>query len=131
MKGTILKNVICGDSCNLLYSKDSIIDNRFVLAVLNSKAVNYYFKFYNQTNHVPIGEIRNVPFPTINKTEQAYIIGLVDQILSIKRKNYLADTTAIETKIDVLVYHLYGLTYDEVLIVDPETTITREEYESK
>lgn len=69
-----------------------------------------------------------MPFPTINKTEQAYVIGLVDQILSIKRKNYLADTTAIETKIDVLVYHLYGLTYDEVLIVDPETTITREEY---
>lgn len=28
-----------------------------------------------------------------------------------------------------LVYHLYGLTYDEVLIVDPETPITREEYE--
>ena len=129
VKGTILKNVICGDSCNLLYSKDSIIDNRFVLAVLNSKAVNYYFKFYNQTNHVPIGEIRNVPFPTINKTEQAYIIGLVDQILSIKRKNYLADTTAIETKIDALVYHLYYLTYDEVLVIDPETPITREEYD--
>ncbi len=27
-------------------------------------------------------------------------------------------------------YHLYGLTYDEVLIVDPETPITREEYEN-
>ena len=31
---------------------------------------------------------------------------------------------------DRLVYHLYGLTYDEVLIVDPETPITREEYEN-
>ena len=28
------------------------------------------------------------------------------------------------------VYHLYGLTYDEVLIVDPETPIAREEYEN-
>ena len=28
-----------------------------------------------------------------------------------------------------LVYHLYSLNYDEVLIVDPETPITREEYE--
>ena len=26
--------------------------------------------------------------------------------------------------------HLYGLTYDEILIVDPETPITREEYEN-
>lgn len=40
------------------------------------------------------------------------------------------DTSALESEIDRLVYHLYGLTYDEVLIVDPETPITREEYET-
>ena len=28
-----------------------------------------------------------------------------------------------------MVYRPYNLTYDEVLIVDPETPITREEYE--
>lgn len=33
-----------------------------------------------------------------------------------------------KTQIDLLVYHLYGLTYDEALIVDPETPITREDY---
>jgi hypothetical protein len=35
-----------------------------------------------------------------------------------------------EKEIDRLVYQLYGLTYDEVLTIDPETPITREEYES-
>ena len=30
----------------------------------------------------------------------------------------------------MIVYKLYGLTYDEVLIVDPETSISREDYES-
>lgn len=34
-----------------------------------------------------------------------------------------------ENRINILVYHLYGLTYDEVLVVDPETEVTREEYE--
>jgi hypothetical protein len=34
-----------------------------------------------------------------------------------------------EQQIDLFVYHLYGLTYNEVLIVDPDTPITREEYE--
>ena len=34
-------------------------------------------------------------------------------------------------KIDLLVYRLYKLTYDEVLIIDPHTFITREEYERK
>ena len=41
------------------------------------------------------------------------------------------DTLSIMQQIDVLVYHLYGLTYDEVLIIDPETPITREEYEDE
>lgn len=45
-----------------------------------------------------------------------------------KKQN--ADTTSLENQIDFLVYHLYGLTYDEVLIVDPETPISREEYEA-
>ena len=33
-------------------------------------------------------------------------------------------------KVDNLVYHLYGLTYDEVKIVVPETPITEEEYDA-
>ena len=38
---------------------------------------------------------------------------------------------ATDREIDLRVYHLYGLTYDEVLTVDPNTTITKEEYEAK
>lgn len=37
----------------------------------------------------------------------------------------------MEEWFDSWVYHLYGLTYDEVLIIDPQTPITREEYEIK
>jgi hypothetical protein len=33
-------------------------------------------------------------------------------------------------EIDQLVFYLYGLTYDEVLIVDPETPVLREYYEN-
>ena len=46
-------------------------------------------------------------------------------------ENPCADTSSLEQQIDLLVYHLYGLTYDEVLIVDPEAPITSEEYEKK
>ena len=53
---------------------------------------------------------------------------LVDSIISAKKQG--KDTSALENQIDFLVYHLYGLTYDEVLIVDPETPISREEYEA-
>lgn len=63
-------------------------------------------------------------------SNQQQIVDVVNSILDTKRKDYLADTSKEEVEIDRLVYKLYGLTYDEVLIVDPQTPITREQYES-
>ena len=40
-----------------------------------------------------------------------------------------AQIAETDQEIDLKVYHLYGLTYDEVLTVDPQTSIKREEYE--
>ena len=75
-------------------------------------------------------QIRKSLIPLLdNSDNQQPIIDLVDRILKAKRENSSADTSALESEIDRLVYQLYGLTYDEVLIVDPETPITREEYE--
>ena len=39
--------------------------------------------------------------------------------------------TQTDKEIDLRVYLLYGLTYDEVKTVDPEISITREEYEER
>ena len=44
------------------------------------------------------------------------------------KKEQSTDTSDEEQQIDELIYHLYGLTYDEVKIVDPETQITEEKY---
>ena len=46
-----------------------------------------------------------------------------------KKENPMGDTSELENQIDLIVYRLYNLTYDEVLIVDPDSPITREEYE--
>lgn len=43
---------------------------------------------------------------------------LVNQILSFKQKDPSADTSALEKQIDELVYTLYGLTPDEIEIVE-------------
>ena len=46
-------------------------------------------------------------------------------------KKMRIDCSTLLINIDTLVYHLYGLTYDEVLIVDPNTPITEEEYNNE
>ena len=58
------------------------------------------------------------------------IVELIDLIIVSKKTNPQTNTGTLEYQIDLLVYRLYGLTYDEVLIVDPTTPITREEYEN-
>ena len=57
------------------------------------------------------------------------IVRVVDEILIQKKNNPKAGIKELENQIDFIVYKLYGLTYDEVLVVDKETKTTREEYE--
>ena len=51
---------------------------------------------------------------------------LVDKIIA--KKECSEDTTTEERQIDIMVYKLYELTYDEVKIVEPEFALTKEEY---
>jgi len=54
----------------------------------------------------------------VTPKEQAPIVALVDKILDAKRANTQADVTAWEREIDQLVYKLYGLTEEEIKIVE-------------
>ena len=48
------------------------------------------------------------------------IVKLVDRILAAKRANPQANTSKWEDEIDALVYELYGLTAEEIKIVEGE-----------
>ena len=106
------------------HSEDSL---RYLLGILNSKLMNYLFatKFLNLA--IKAEYVKQVKLPNTSKKQKVQIEELVNAILQGKLSD--ADTSKEESEIDLLVYHLYGLTYDEVLIIDPETPITREEYE--
>ena len=54
----------------------------------------------------------------VNKKQESQITELVDQILTKKKSNPEADITVEEKEIDKLVYELYGLTEEEIKIVE-------------
>ena len=56
--------------------------------------------------------------PAASPAQQHPIIAYVDKILAAKKANPQADTSAWERAIDGLVYGLYGLTEDEVKVVE-------------
>ena len=104
---------------------------KFLCGVLNSKVINYWYPHKYRMPTIGGYELSSIPIPSASKEQQKSIIDIVDEILVAKEKNPSIDISFLMQEIDTIMYHLYGLTYDEVLIVDPETPITREEYEKK
>lgn len=106
---------------------------KFLLGVLNSSLINYFYVTNYKSTKTVFSEIQarsvgELPIAQADIMQEKKIISLVDCILSAKREDPQADTSVEERKIDFLVYKLYDLTYDEIMIVDSQTPITREEY---
>lgn len=59
-----------------------------------------------------------LPIPKCKKVQQEKIITLVDQILEAKKLDSKTNTSDFEKQIDELVYELYGLTEQEIKIIE-------------
>jgi hypothetical protein len=95
----------------------------FLLAVLNSNVIRCFwlnrFKDDRQTFPKIKGEyLKALPIPTASPDQQEPVERLVDRILEAKKINPAADTSTWEREIDEIVYRLYGLTSDEIAIVE-------------
>ena len=119
-----------------IYLWNNRLSLKYILGLINSKLIHYYWSLRYSDSKKTFPKIKKEPLDSIpicepsNKDICNSIISYVDRIMVAKDKDRNADTSLEERQIDRLVYHLYGLTYDEVLIVDPQTPITREEYEN-
>ena len=124
------KGMYLGHSCKYILPSEDI-SMKCLLGFMNSKLANFFFRCFSTNSNVNGYEIEAIPICGIPKNVAWKLENSVTTIMSSRGKSCSTNTSKEETVIDLLVYHLYGLTYDEVLIVDPETPITREEYEKK
>jgi type I restriction-modification system DNA methylase subunit len=116
----------------------SDIQIKILLGIINSTLISWYHRITSPKGSrkafpkVLIGDIRNIPISKsilkLNKLTSS-IEMLVDQLLSAKKqfqqaktegdKNYLErKCEALDNQIDKLVYELYGLTEEEIKIVE-------------
>ena len=100
-------------------------DILFVLALLNSKLVDYYYKITNESKHLNGGalpfdteSVKVIPIPEASKAQQDEIEEIVDRILDNKKANLNSDTYALEREIDEKVYELYGLSPEEIAVIE-------------
>ena len=97
---------------------------KFVLALLNSKLLDFYYKKkFSTKKEEAFPEIQTylyeqLPLPIVNQEQQNKVISIVDTILQLKSGNNNADTSSLENKINVIVYDLYGLTDAEIKVIE-------------
>ncbi|WP_143438258.1 TaqI-like C-terminal specificity domain-containing protein [Hydrocoleum sp. CS-953] len=97
--------------------------NLFLLALLNSKLVWFFLgyitsKLQGDAFAMQTPYVSQIPIPKPTDTQDACVTEIVDKILEIKRKNPQTDTTELEREIDEIVYQLYGLTEEEIRIIE-------------
>jgi hypothetical protein len=94
---------------------------RYLLGLLNSMLFEFYLHktaplkqggYYSYS----AGVLDALPIKVASQNRD--IEALVDQILYTKKKDPNADTSALEKQIDEMVYALYGLTPEEIAIVE-------------
>lgn len=99
---------------------------KYLCAVLNSGLVHYFmgrvaptlgdhaFRWFKSV-------VETIPIPEVSAAERLPFIRLVDKILKAKAADPDADISALEARIDELVYQLYGLTEKEIEAIEAAT----------
>jgi len=106
--------------------------DRYLLGLLNSKLLWWFLS--NQTISIQQGysriymyQIEKLPIRTTNDKTKKRIESLTVKIADLKKHGHTSSD--LENEIDVLVYKLYELTYDEVKIIDKDFWLSEEEFE--
>ena len=90
----------------------------YILAIINSQVIDWYFRKTSTNNHVNIYELEQLPIPKASIEQQNPIVDLINKIMEKKQYNSAADISLLEREIDRLVYKLYNLTDEEIALIE-------------
>lgn len=118
------------NSVNVAVPIKASVDIFYILGVINSKLIDFWYTLTVQEKNKTFAEVKivyleRIPIVDLPAMSQFPIIKKVHELISCRDSIRAAQ---LEQAIDLMVYKLYGLNYEEVKVVDPETTIKEEEY---
>ena len=103
---------------NIVALKNSGYSLKYILGIFNSALINFWYRCHFPNVNINPGDFRQIPVRNASEDQQGRIIKLVDRINEKKELDPAADTSALEREIDRQVYALYGLTPEEIAIVE-------------
>ena len=96
----------------------------FLLPFINSKVCQFFIRNFAAPRlgdsfiETKIIHLLKFPIPQVSQIEKRKLITLVEEIIKARQSNQQANTSALESEIDHLVYQFYGLTEEEIKIVE-------------
>lgn len=103
------------NSCNYIMPTKGI-DLYCLLAVLNSRLINWFFRCFSTNSNVNGYEVDKFPIPTIGIETQKKLSLLAKEISDKATRRVNCDD--IEKEININVYKLYGLDDSDVAIIE-------------
>ena len=93
------------------------------LAILNSSYIRFlYNKLVQESGRVfpqvKLTHLKKLPIVLPNEQQGKELTELANRVLKTKSGNPTADTKLLESEIDRLVYKLYGLTEEEIAVIE-------------
>lgn len=105
--------------------RSKLININYLQAIISSRLMGFYFwKYLSDNLHISPHQIRSLPIKEISEEKQKPFIKKVDAILEITKqsfydpKNPPKEQLDLEAEIDEMVYELYGLSEEEVKVVE-------------
>lgn len=98
------KQTLTLNSCNILIPKIEGLDIKYILGILNSDIVQFYFEKKFKSVKVLKSHIEQIPIPNVKYQEQIPIINIVDKIILSKN-----NTEKLIKELNSLCNHLYGI----------------------
>ncbi len=107
------------NTLHTILPKSPSVNLKYFLALFNSRLLNFVYHFVSQESgksqaQVKVAVVRKLPVVVPAEAAQRPIVALVDKILSAKGE----DTAELEWEIDRHVYALYGLSEEEIRVVE-------------
>ncbi len=118
------KRMVFKKDINPFIITDKEYNTKFVLAVMASRLISYIYLNISSISskddfrQTTLAELREIPIPKIKMNKQRDFAKIAERILLKKEKNINIDTSDLEKQIDEMVYKIYGLTKEEIEIVE-------------
>ena len=111
-----------------LYSANDRIPDYYLVSIINSIMLfNYYRQFINNSVNVQINDLRQLPIIIPNEKQLSEFKFLFDEAIKVKKLQFSNQITKeeaeeklnpIQEQLDKMVYKFYGLTEEEIKIIE-------------